>query len=206
VISVKPGDSCDSRFTRRNARQVAKSLPEPEKPISAPRSAPPRARGLMPDGTNALLATRGKPIFPLHWAARLSRTLPCCRKIARRPRIRRRRAVRQELLHRLRRDDGAVGCCGQPPPRSRRAPNVVVFGPWRDRAQTSFRARGWWAPTRSSGSTLKRFPRRNGGRRFRHDPFRQHRRSSVATFVAHLVGLTDGRRRLHPSTAPAIPP
>ena len=69
------------------------------------------------------------------------------------------RAVRQELLHRLRRDHRASARWSTPR-RSRRAPMWWCSASAAS-GSTSSRARGWSAPTRSSAS-ISMIPRRNG--------------------------------------------
>ena len=157
VTSVKPGDHVIPLYTPEcRAVQV---LPQPQ---DQPVHRDPRHPGQGPDARRhqPLLATRARRSSTT-WAARPSRTSPCCPR-SRWPRsARTRRSTR--LLHRLRRhhrrrrgDQHRQGRAG----RQRASCSASAAS-----ASTSSRARGWSAPTRSSASTSTRRAR-SGAERF----------------------------------------
>ena len=121
VTSVKPGDHVIPLYTPE-CRQCKSCLSQKTNLCTAIRAT--QGKGLMPDGTSRF-SYKGKTDLPLHGLLDLFELHRAAgNRGGKDPRG---RAVRQELLHRLRRDDRASAPWSTPP-RSRRAPTWSCSG------------------------------------------------------------------------------
>ena len=153
VASVKPGDHVIPLYTPE-CRQCKSCLSQKTNLCTAIRAT--QGKGLMPDGTSRF-SHKGKTDLPLHGLLDLFQFHRAAGDRGRQDPPR--RAVRQELLHRLRRDHRRRRG-GQYRQGRRRAPMWSCSASAASGSMSS-RARGWSAPTRSSASTST-MPRRNG--------------------------------------------